>query len=280
MTRLLEGQRIVVFGAAGSLGRAFVAAACGHGAACIASDLRDPALAGVPYFAANVTSAADLASLVRELERAGDRIDVAINFAGVHHRTMELGLEDLDALQATWDGVIAVNLTGAFLITAAMARLFVRQRHGHIVHLCSNGSRLSLYGSYAYVASKHGVEGLIRGAAAQLARHGVRVNGLAPGTVETSLNRHLLRDESGRPSLRAASILAHTPTKRFCSVEGVMESAIALCVPQRHLTGNVVFCDDGYNVEGHSWPEGTRAVYEAVADDAPPAPGDRRREEP
>jgi NAD(P)-dependent dehydrogenase (short-subunit alcohol dehydrogenase family) len=178
---------------------------------------------------------------------------------------MELGLEPLAAMRADWDRVLAVNLTGAFNITAMMAELFVRQRHGHLIHLCSNASRVSLYGSHAYVASKHGLEGLIRSAAAQLARHGVRVNGLAPGTVETDLNRDLLRGPDGRPSLRAASILAHTPTKRFATVEGIVESAIALCLPQRHLTGNVIFCDDGYNVEGHSWPEGTRDVYDAIA---------------
>lgn len=277
MTGKLTGQRIVVFGAGGALGRAFVAAAAAQGASCTAVARRDPGL-GVPFLPADVTSVADLKAVARALEREGLPIDTAINFTGAHHRTMELGLEGADALIADWDRVIGANLTGAFLVTAVMAELFVRQRHGHIVHLCSNASRVSLYGSHAYVASKHGLEGLIRSAAAQLARHGVRVNGLAPGTVETGLNRALLRDEAGRPSPRAASILAHTPTKRFCSIEGVMESAIALCVPQRHLTGNVIFCDDGYNVEGHSWPEGTRAVYDAIAQDAPGDTGGERRE--
>jgi NAD(P)-dependent dehydrogenase (short-subunit alcohol dehydrogenase family) len=112
------------------------------------------------------------------------------------------------------------------------------------------------------VASKHGLEGLVKSAAAQLARYGVRVNGLAPGTVESDLNRALLRASSGEPTARAASILAHTPTKRFATIEGVIESAIALCIPQRHLTGNVIFCDDGYAIEGHSWPAGNRALYE------------------
>jgi 3-oxoacyl-[acyl-carrier protein] reductase len=163
--------------------------------------------------------------------------------------------------------------------------MLARQRSGHIIHLCSDASRFSLEGSHAYVASKHGLEGLIKSSAAQLARFGVRVNGLAPGTVETALNRALLRDERGNPSARAASILAHTPTKRFATVEGVIESALALCLPQRHLTGNVVFCDDGYAIEGHSWPEANRALYEGPdaleallerPDPAlPPAPKDR-----
>jgi NAD(P)-dependent dehydrogenase (short-subunit alcohol dehydrogenase family) len=101
----------------------------------------------------------------------------------------------------------------------------------------------------------------VKTAAAQLAPFGVRVNGIAPGTVETDLNRDLLRDEEGNPRPRARSILAHTPTKRFATIEGVMQSLLAMCIEQPHLTGNVLFADDGYNIEGHSWPEGTDAVY-------------------
>jgi len=154
-----------------------------------------------------------------------------------------------------------VNLTSAFVVTAVFAKLMVGARHGHIIHVCSNASRLALYGSYAYNMSKHGLEGLIKTAAAQLAPFGVRVNGIAPGTVETGLNRSLLRSASGEYSPRAASILAHTPTKRFATADGVAQTIACMCVPQRHLTGNVVFCDDGYNIEGHSWPEGNAAVY-------------------
>ena len=113
-------------------------------------------------------------------------------------------------------------------------------------------------------AGKHGVEGLVKTAAAQLAPYGVRVNGIAPGTVITDLNRHLSFTEAGEPKPRARSILAHTPTKRFASADGVAETIMAMCVEQRHLTGNVIFPDDGYVIEGHSWPEGNMALYESA----------------
>ena len=136
-----------------------------------------------------------------------------------------------------------------------------RQRSGHIIHLCSNGSRLSLYGSYAYNASKHGVEGIVKTAAAQLAPVGVRVNAIAPGTILTDLNRELSITPEGEYRPRARSILAHTPTKRFATAEGVVQSLLSMCIPQKHFTGNVLFADDGYNVEGHSWPQGNDALY-------------------
>jgi len=257
----LKGLTIVVVGASGVLGRAFALAAAADGASCVVAGRQDPEL-GLPYLYVDVTKPEAVEEFVAGLVQLGRRIDVAFNFTGTHHPVMHLGQASVTELADDWHRVMTTNLNGAFLLTAGLANIFVEQRHGHLVHLCSNASRLSLEGSHAYVASKHGLEGLIKSAAAQLARFGVRVNGLAPGTVETPLNRHLLRDEQGRYSLRAASILAHTPTKRFATVDGVVESAIALCLPQRHLTGNLLFCDDGYAIEGHSWPEGTQAVYQ------------------
>lgn len=264
----LEGMNIVVLGSSGVLGQAFTRAAVAEGANCILGGRSKPPF-DLPFISADVTCPSTLKQFFEQLEKRPDRIDVALNFTGVHHSPMQLGTDDIVSLSEEWTRVLTTNLTGAFLLTAGFARLFARQRHGHLIHLCSNASRLSLEGSHAYVASKHGLEGLVKSAAAQLARFGVRVNGLAPGTVETPLNRHLLRDGADQLTLRASSILAHTPTKRFATVEGVIESALALCIPQRHLTGNIIFCDDGYAIEGHSWPEGTRAVYdgpEALAD--------------
>lgn len=219
------------------------------------------------FFQCDVTDLDDVEATVRAACDPGGRLDIVVDFAGVHHPPFELANDDPQELLQHFRRVIDVNLTGAFIVTAAAARAMIPKRHGHIIHLCSNGSRAALYGSYGYTASKHGVEGVVKTAAAQLARYGVRVNGIAPGTVETPLNQHLLRSEDGTPRPRAKSILAHTPTKRFATVEGVTESLLAMCVEQRHFTGNVLFADDGYNIEGHSWPEGNEALYAGTRQD-------------
>jgi 3-oxoacyl-[acyl-carrier protein] reductase len=203
----------------------------------------------------------DAAEAVDSRQAGGGRLDIVIDFAGLHHAPFHFTGRKLEEEVRTFRQVIDVNLTGAFIVTAAAARAMLAQGHGHIIHLCSNGSRAALYGSYAYTASKHGVEGLVKTAAAQLAPYGVRVNGIAPGTVETPLNSSLLRDDDGTLRPRAKSILAHTPTKRFATPQGVAETLLAMCIDQRHFTGNVVFADDGYNIEGHSWPEGNEALY-------------------
>ncbi|MFP4151246.1 MAG: SDR family NAD(P)-dependent oxidoreductase [Alkalispirochaeta sp.] len=283
---VLREQRILVCGGSGTLASAFVDAARDSGATIALLDLPSVAdiretdsrdtdtrdtgdrndRSGAPFrVAADVTKIDELEHAFSAVRDHLGGIDTVVNFAGVHHRPYELHTDDPASLITDFRRVIEVNLVGAFAVTVVAARLMVPLRRGHIVHLCSNGSRAALYGSYAYNASKHGVEGIVRTAAAQLAPYGVRVNGIAPGTVVTDLNRSLLYDDTGEIRSRARSILSHTPTKRFATPEGVAESIVALCIPQRHLTGNVVFADDGYNIEGHTWPEGNEALYRGTA---------------
>ena len=280
----LDHKVILSFGGAGNLAETFHYAAAACGAVPLLSDVlpSDPvrqAEAGakaerivrnvrginpaVPaeWYAGDVTSPADVAKTLEHVKERFGRIDVVVNFAGVSHPPFDLYKDNPDDMVATFRKVNDINLNGAFIVTLNAARQMIPQRRGHIIHLCSSGSRCSLYGVYAYNATKHAVEGLIKTAAAQLAPFGVRVNGVAPGTVETDLNSALLKGPDGRFKPRAKSILAHTPTKRFASPEGVAETLTALCVDQRHLTGNVLFADDGYVIEGHSWPEGNEALY-------------------
>jgi NAD(P)-dependent dehydrogenase (short-subunit alcohol dehydrogenase family) len=280
----LEHKTILSFGGGGNLAETFQYAAAACGAIPVLSDVlpSDPArrtevkaklerivgnlrainqAAPAEWYEGDVTSLVDVAAILERVKKSFGRIDVVVNFAGMSHQPFDLYRDNPDDMVAIFRKVNDVNLSGAFIVTLSAARVMIPQRSGHIIHLCSSGSRCSLYGVYAYNATKHAVEGLIKTAAAQLAPFGVRVNGVAPGTVETDLNSALLREPDGRFKPRAKSILAHTPTKRFASREGVAETLTALCVDQRHLTGNVLFADDGYVIEGHSWPEGNDALY-------------------
>lgn len=281
----IKGMAILAFGGGGGLARPFLKGAAASGARLVivekfpeeeraraklekslralARELADADGRATTVLAADVTDGSEVAGAVARTKELLGTVDIGVDFAGVAHAPFDLASNELSGMVAEFRKVVEINLTGAFIVTAALAQTMVPQRSGHIIHLCSNGSRLSLYGSYGYNASKHGVEGLVKSAAAQLAPFGVRVNAIAPGTVETSLNRYtLLRnsDESFKP--RAKSILAHTPTKRFASPEGVAATLLSMCIPQPHLTGNVLFADDGYNIEGHSWPEANQALYE------------------
>lgn len=280
----LEGKVVLCFGGGGNLAETFEYALASSGAIPVISDFlpedatQAQAVGGkitrilnnvaslnpnAPdhWFSGDITSVSDVNEIVERVVRDFGRLDIVVDFAGISHQPFDLFKDDLQDMVATFRRVNNINLNGAFIVTACAARAMIPQRFGQIIHLCSSGSRCSLYGVYAYNATKHAVEGLIKTAAAQLAPFGIRVNGIAPGTVETNLNRDLLRKGDGNFKPRANSILAHTPSKRFATREGVAETLMALCLEQRHLTGNVVFPDDGYVVEGHSWPEGNEALY-------------------
>lgn len=283
----LSGKMILAFGGAGALAETFLYAAASRGARLalvdiypsdpekkarfterftrIARNISDLCNEDPVILIGDVTDTADVKAVAANVAGRFGRIDIAIDFAGMHHPTFDLFADDVEEMTALFRRVNEINLTGAFIFTAVMAHVMVRQRRGHIIHLCSSGSKASLYGSYGYNAGKHGVAGLVKTAAAQLAPYGVRVNGIAPGTVVTDLNRHLTFSKDGHPTARAKSILAHTPSKRFATAEGVAETLISMCIEQRHLTGNLIFPDDGYIIEGHSWPEGNSALYESPA---------------
>jgi len=284
----LRGLTILAFGGGGNLSEPFLYAAAECGARIAIADFlpdekaaaneqrerilhiarRIARISGAeagtdlpPVVFGDVRNSTDIKGTVEHVAEQFGRIDIGIDFAGIHHRPFDLVREEAADLEQSFRNVIDINLNGAFLITSHLSHRMAAQRNGHIIHLCSNGSRLSLYGSYAYNASKHGLEGIVKTAAAQMAPFGVRVNAIAPGTVETKLNRSLLRDDSGELRPRARSILAHTPSKKFCTRDGVTASLLSMCIPQPHFTGNVLFADDGYNIEGHSWPEGNQALY-------------------
>ncbi len=280
----LKGKTVLAFGGGGNLSETFLYAASLCGAKAVIADLppKDKARraefdekvraialnigdlgsygpACVLY--ADVTNLADVQEVVRFTADTLGSVDIVVDFAGVHHPPFDFYKDNAEEMLGHFRRVVEINLTGAFIVTMAAARQMIAQRDGQIIHICSSGSRLSLYASYAYNSTKHAVEGLVKTAAAQLAPFNVRVNGIAPGTVETDLNRSLLRNPDGSFKPRALTILAHTPSKAFITREGVAETLISMCLPQRHFTGNVVFADDGYNVEGHSWPEGNLALY-------------------
>src|SRR5271166_3074562 len=119
-------------------------------------------------------------------------LDVLSHNAGIQrYGTVETTSE------ALWDEVIAVNLTGAFLISKATMPL-IRQSKGAVVHMASVQGLASQAGVVAYSTAKHGLIGLVRAMAVDAAPYGVRVNGVAPGSVDT-------------PMLRESIALAESP---------------------------------------------------------------------
>ena len=150
----------------------------------VAEDLRRSG-AEAEVVVGDVSVSDDVDRVVAHVRERFDRLDTLVNAAGVAESTrfFDLSLEE-------WRLVLDVNLTGAFLVTRAAARPMRERRSGRIVHFSSTaGKTVSTLGGAHYTASKHGVLGLVRAAAKELAPFGITVNAVCPGLIDTPMVR-------------------------------------------------------------------------------------------
>src|SRR3954463_4142390 len=131
----------------------------------------------------DVSSTADAVRVVRQLAEALGGLDVFVNNAGTGHSTPVLELDE-----QTFRHVLATDLTGAFFAAQQAAKMMVAQgRGGRIVNVTSVHEHVPLEGSTAYVAAKHGLGGVTKIMALELAEHGITVNAVAPGEIATKM---------------------------------------------------------------------------------------------
>jgi NAD(P)-dependent dehydrogenase (short-subunit alcohol dehydrogenase family) len=188
-------KSILVTGAGGGLGREIAVQAAQRGCRVAALDLKVAAAdetaalcraAGAEALAIgnDLTQAGAPEAAVQEAVQAWGRLDIAVNNAGYG------GIEAfLDMTAALWDRTLAVNLKALALLCAAAGRAMRHQRSGRIVNITSPASRMALPNYTAYAASKAGVDAVTRSAAVALAPFGVLVNSVAPGMMDTEMQR-------------------------------------------------------------------------------------------
>jgi 3-oxoacyl-[acyl-carrier protein] reductase len=133
----------------------------------------------------DVTNASDVGDAIRTASSRFDRLDVVVNAAGILEPT-----RFMDISLGEWRRILEVNLTGAFLVTRSAVAPMRERGWGRIVHFSSSaGKTVSTLGGAHYTASKHGVLGLVRAAAKELAPFGITVNAVCPGLIDTEMVR-------------------------------------------------------------------------------------------
>ncbi|MDQ2104697.1 SDR family NAD(P)-dependent oxidoreductase, partial [Azospirillum isscasi] len=187
----------------------------------------------------DVTDAASVRNGVREAASALGGLDILVNNAGttVSKAALDHGEDD-------WDRVIDTNLKGAFLTAQETARVMKEQgRGGSIVNIASIlGLRVAGHVA-AYAASKAGLVQLTKALALEWARHGIRVNALAPGYMETDLNRDFLATDAGQALIR------RVPQRRLGRLADLDGPLLLLCSDaSAYMTGAVVPVDGGHLV--------------------------------
>ena len=251
----LEGKCALVTGGSRSIGRA-IALGLAHEGADVAVNYR--------------RSRADALSAVREIEEMGRRavavqgstgsqadverfvaeahdclggFDILVNNAGILMRTPFLEIEEQE-----WDAILDVNLKGYFLVGQAVARRMVEAgAPGAIVNVSSAGQAVAAPNLAHYCVSKAGIEMLTKQMALELAPHGIRVNAIAPGLIETDLNRADIAKEEFRERR-----LARIPLGLIGNPDDLVGAVVYLASNDeaRLVTGASLFIDAGQTIWG------------------------------
>lgn len=247
----LDGHVALVTGASSGIGRAAAVAFADAGATVVVSDVDEQGgeatvariLEGggqAVFVAADVTDAAQVGAVVEQAVSTFGRLDHAFNNAGIEGEPAPLH----ECSRQNWDRTIAVNLTGVFL--CMQAEIPAMRSGGSIVNCASIAGLNGFPGLAAYVASKHGVNGLTKAAALELAAEGIRVNAVCPGAIDTEM---IARVKVEQPELIERTVAAH-PLGRLGRPEEIASTVVWLCSDAAaFVTGQTIAVDGGYTTQ-------------------------------
>jgi len=173
------------------------------------------------FVRADVSRAAEVKALVETTVAAYGGLDYAFNNAGIEGHWVPI----VEQTEDEWDQTIDINLKGTWLCLKYELQQMLKQgRGGVIVNNASISGFIGSYGSATYAASKHGVLGLTKAAALEVARNGIRVNAVCPAAVETPMADRLF----GAPEVRK-KVLGFYPIARFGKPIEVAEAVLWMC---------------------------------------------------
>lgn len=247
----LAGRVALVTGGGRGIGRAIADRLVVAGATVIYGYRSDPRAAEAAATSASaiggrttawqidVTNPNQVAEVVERVRAEFGSLDVVVNNAGILPRS-----PFLDIPLTEWESVLRTNLTGCFVVSQAAARVMAAQGSGSIVNVSSTNEVMASAHCTAYAASKGGVGMLTKQMALELAPLGIRTNAVAPGMVETDLNRGLLAESQFR-----SDALRRVPIGRFTRPTDVAEAVCFLAGDRAAaVNGLTLFVDGGKHV--------------------------------
>lgn len=246
----LSGKRALVTGSTSGIGLAIARALHAEGAEIVLSGFGDEA--AIAALRAELSASHVAADLSRRegvealMAGAGD-IDILVNNAGMQHVAP---VEEFPVEK--WDQILALNLTAAFDAARLAIPYMKRRGWGRIINTASAHSLTASPFKSAYVAAKHGLAGLTKTLALELATHGVTANCISPGYVWTPLVENQIPDTMKARGLSREAVinevmLAGQPTKSFVQPEDIGELAVFLCRnAAANITGANISMDGGW----------------------------------
>jgi NAD(P)-dependent dehydrogenase (short-subunit alcohol dehydrogenase family) len=243
---VLEGQVAIVTGGGRGIGKAIALRFAREGADVAVLDIDGETASATAqeiralerralFVTTDVSDQAGVDAAVVEIARDLGRLDILVNNAGIEKRApfLEIAPED-------WQRQLDVNLSGTFYCTQSAAREMARRGYGRVVNVSSVAGMIGPIDLAAYGTAKAGIVGLTRAAALDLADHGITVNAIAPGPIETELMLGAWTAEAlkERPQ--------HGAIARFGTVDEIAHAALFLASPDSgFITGVTISVDGG-----------------------------------
>ena len=257
---MLKGKTALVTGSTSGIGLGIAARLAAEGANLVLNGFGDAAqiealrkeLAAkhkvdVLYDAADMTRPEAIRAMVEKAVARFGAVDVLVNNAGIQH------VAPVDEFPVDkWDAIIAVNLSSAFHTARAALPAMKKRGWGRIVNIASAHALVASPYKAAYVAAKHGLAGLTKTVALEVAQQGITVNAICPGYVRTPLVEKQIPDQAKSRGISEEAvvrdvILAAQPTKQFVKVEQVAALAAYLCGDAAAaITGALLPIDGGW----------------------------------
>ena len=263
LDRTHKGRTALITGSTSGIGLGVARALASHGANIVLNGLGDSdeiqriraAIAKdyrvqVMYHDANMLHPEEIEAMIREVESGFGQVDILVNNAGIQH------VSPVDEFPISkWDDIIAINLSSNFhTIRAALPKMKLTGR-GRIINISSAHSLVASPYKSAYVAAKHGVAGLTKTVALEVAEQGITVNAIAPGYVWTPLVEAQIPDtmasrNMSEEEVKREVLLAAQPTKQFVTIEQVAELAVYLASDAASaITGSTLSMDGGWTAK-------------------------------
>ncbi len=204
----------------------------------------------VAHHGADMTRPDEIGDLFRTAESRFDSVDVIVNNAGIQHVA---AVEDFPPEK--WDAIIAINLSSSFHLMRHAIPGMKARGWGRIINLASAHALVASPFKSAYVAAKHGLLGLTKTVALEVAQHGITVNAICPGYVLTPLVAGQIPDTARTRGITEEEVkrdvlLAAQPTKRFVTTEEIGALAVFLCSDAAaSITGAALPIDGGWTAQ-------------------------------
>jgi 3-hydroxybutyrate dehydrogenase len=260
---MLKGKTALVTGSTSGIGLAYARALAAEGANVTINGFGDAAAiekerAGIEkdfgvkatYSPADMTKPAEIADMVRATEKTFGSLDVLVNNAGIQYVAP---IEEFPIEK--WDQILAINLSSAFHTIRAAVPGMKQRKWGRIINTASAHSLVASPFKAAYVSAKHGLAGLTKTVALEVATFGITANCISPGYVWTPLVEKQIPDTMKARGMTEEQVkrdvlLAAQPTKEFVTVEEVAALAIYLCSDAaKAITGANLSIDGGWTAE-------------------------------